>query len=91
MGQQYFGVNEPALGFSADKIPGQLWFDFPLIPNESIDYFATKGMNTIRVGLIWERAQPTLFGALDSTYIQYLVLRSFFSFFSFFQLLISDI
>lgn len=72
MGQQYFGVNEPALGFSADKLPGQLWFDFPLIPNESIDYFAAKGMNTIRVGLIWERAQPTLFGALDSTYIQYL-------------------
>jgi endoglucanase len=73
LGQKYFGVNEAALGWGASAIPGKMGTNFPLISNASLDYFAAKGMNTIRVSIIWERLQPTLYGAFDATYVQYLV------------------
>lgn len=41
----------------------------PLINNASLDYFAAKGMNTVRVPILWERLQPTLYGDFDWTYV----------------------
>jgi endoglucanase len=32
-----------------------------------MDYFASKGMNIFRIPFKWERLQPTLGGAFDST------------------------
>jgi endoglucanase len=75
LGQQYFGVNEAALGWGASGsgIPGTVWTNYPLISNSSLDYFATKGMNTIRVSIVWERLQPTLYGSFDAKYVGYIV------------------
>jgi aryl-phospho-beta-D-glucosidase BglC (GH1 family) len=66
-------VNQAALGWGASALPGIAGTNFPLISNASIDYFAAKGMNTIRVSIIWERLQPTLYGDFDWTYANYLV------------------
>jgi endoglucanase len=66
-------VNEAALGLTPDVLPGQAWVNYPLISESSLDYFAAKRMNTIRVPITWERLQPTLNGALDTTYLGYLV------------------
>jgi endoglucanase len=54
-GQKYFGVNQPGLAFSSSKLPGVVWKDFPLVGNSSLDYFSRKGMNTVRVGVLWVR------------------------------------
>ena len=33
----------------------------------TVDYYATKGMNVIRLPVLWERVQPQLLGKLDET------------------------
>jgi endoglucanase len=66
-------VNQAALGWGSSALPGTAGTNFPLISNASLDYFAAKGMNTIRVSIIWERLQPTLYGDFDWTYANYLV------------------
>jgi endoglucanase len=33
-----------------------------------MDYFASKGMNIFRLPFKWERLQPTLSGAFDTSY-----------------------
>jgi aryl-phospho-beta-D-glucosidase BglC (GH1 family) len=50
-----------------------VWTNYPLISNSSLDYFATKGMNTIRVSIVWERLQQTLYGSFDANYVGYIV------------------
>lgn len=38
-----------------------------IYPNDAeIDYYASKGVNVIRLPFLWERLQPTLNGSLDS-------------------------
>ncbi len=54
-----FGVNLPGGGFAGTaKYPTQAaqW-----------DYYHGKGMNLVRIAFIWERVQPTLYGALNTT------------------------
>lgn len=36
---------------------------------EMLTYFQSKGLNTFRVGIAWERLQPTLNGPFDTTYL----------------------
>src|SRR4051794_32653968 len=43
--------------------------DYIFPSNAEIDYYASKGMDVIRVPFQWERAQPTLNGSLDSTHL----------------------
>lgn len=54
-------------------LPGVAGTDYNLHPDADFDYFASKGMKLIRVGYLWERLQPTLNGALDETYLGYLI------------------
>ncbi|MBR0737671.1 glycoside hydrolase family 5 protein [Bradyrhizobium liaoningense] len=45
--------------------------DYGLFPTESeIDYFASKGMSTVRLQVSWENLQPAQNGPLDPTFIQ---------------------
>lgn len=36
---------------------------------QEANYYASKGMNIIRLPFMWERLQPTLFGPLDAAYL----------------------
>lgn len=36
---------------------------------QQLDYYKSKGLNTFRVGFLWDKLQPTLRGPLDATYL----------------------
>lgn len=60
------GVNIAGAEFASQKIPGVPNRDYFYPKPATIDYFASKGMNVIRLPFRWERIQPSLNGALDS-------------------------
>jgi endoglucanase len=60
------GVNIAGAEFNGRKIPGLPNKDYFYPSKATIDYFASKGMTTIRVPFLWERLQPQLDGALDA-------------------------
>jgi endoglucanase len=72
-GQKYWGTNIAALGWGGAALPGVAGQNYPLITTFEVDYFSARGMNTIRVSILWERVQPALFGALDTLYLSYIV------------------
>ena len=61
----YRGVNIAGGEFTPDRLPGVYDRDYTYPDDQSIAYFAAKGMNTIRVPVLWERIQPRLGKALD--------------------------
>ena len=36
---------------------------------QQLDYYKSRGLNTFRVGFLWDKLQPTLYGPLDPTYL----------------------
>jgi endoglucanase len=60
------GVNIAGAEFNGRKVPGVPNQDYFYPAKATIDYFSTKGMNTIRVPFLWERLQPQLDGDLDA-------------------------
>jgi endoglucanase len=62
------GVNLSGAEFGT-TIPGTLGTDYTWPTNQEIDYFASRGMNIVRVSFRWERMQLTLNGPLDATYL----------------------
>ncbi|QHG85641.1 glycoside hydrolase family 5 protein [Xanthomonas sp. NCPPB 1638] len=64
-GLKYVGVNLSGAEFNSRKKPGTLFKDYTYPADSDFRYFASKGMNTIRLPFLWERVQPTLNGALD--------------------------
>jgi endoglucanase len=65
MGQTMIGVN---ISGGEYKATGTVYGSDYIFPsNTEIDYYAAKGMDVIRVPFQWERMQPTLNGALNST------------------------
>ena len=63
---QYTGVNIAGGEFGADSLPGTYAKDYIYPDPNTIAYFAAKGMNIIRVPVLWERLQHQLEGDLDS-------------------------
>ncbi|MBI1352975.1 MAG: cellulase family glycosylhydrolase [Acidobacteria bacterium] len=55
--------------FSEETLPGQEGVDFTFNSERSFSFFSSEKLNLIRIPLRWERLQPTLFGALDETYL----------------------
>lgn len=47
--------------------PEYAWGTTP--SNADLDYNASKGTTVVRIPTAWERWQPTLYGALDATYV----------------------
>jgi len=56
----FMGANLPSATFADQKLPGKAGVDYFYPSKEDISYFTNKGMNTVRLGFIWERLQPTL-------------------------------
>ena len=63
---RYSGVNIAGGDFTPNSLPGKYGRDYIYPDPNTIAYFATKGMNIIRVPALWERIQHQLGGALDS-------------------------
>lgn len=57
------GVNISGAEFGG--LPGKFDSDYTWPTTRTLDYFAGKGFNTIRLPFRWERLQPKLMGALD--------------------------
>nr|AWM99287.1 glycoside hydrolase family 5 [Rhizophlyctis rosea] len=65
---QYSGVNESGYEWGT-ALPGTYAKDYIDPSTSTISYWRSAGANTFRYAFAWERAQPTLGGNLDSTYI----------------------
>lgn len=63
---QYTGVNIPDAAFGSSSIPGTYGKDYIYPQPSTVDYFAKKGMNIIRLPVLWERLQHRLQGDLDN-------------------------
>ena len=64
------GLNIAGAEFNGRKLPGVAGTDYFYPPRATIDYVASKGLNTIRVPFLWERIQPQLNGPLDPAELQ---------------------
>jgi endoglucanase len=64
------GVNIAGAEFNGRKVPGIPNRDYFYPAKATMDYFAAKGMNSIRVPFLWERIQPQLNAALDPAELQ---------------------
>lgn len=65
------GVNLSGLEWGS-ALPGTLGTDYFSPTQAEIDYYMNRGLNIFRLPFKWERLQPTLSGALDSTYWGYI-------------------
>ncbi|HJS07622.1 MAG TPA: glycoside hydrolase family 5 protein [Pirellulales bacterium] len=63
---QFTGVNIAGAEFGGKKIPGKPGTDYFYPLPATIDYFAAKGMNTLRIPFRWERMQRALETELDA-------------------------
>ncbi|KAJ3027332.1 hypothetical protein HDV00_011262 [Rhizophlyctis rosea] len=70
----YTGTNEAGMEFGNTAFPGTYNKDFTNPDPSTISYWKSAGLNIYRVGIQWERAQPTQGGALNETYLGYLDL-----------------
>lgn len=69
---QYAGVNLAGAEFKSSKKPGTLFKDYTYPSEKDFDYFASKGMNVVRVPFLWERLQPQARGEFDPTQLRLL-------------------
>jgi len=63
---EYAGVNLSGAEFNSSKKPGTLYKDYTYPSESDYAYYASKGMNVIRLPFLWERLQPQANEALDS-------------------------
>ncbi|HEY0333325.1 MAG TPA: glycoside hydrolase family 5 protein [Stenotrophomonas sp.] len=64
---RYAGVNLAGAEFNSSKRPGTLYKDYTYPAASDFSYFASKGMNIVRLPFLWERLQPQANGELDAT------------------------
>jgi endoglucanase len=65
--QSYYGVNMASAEFAETKIPGNYNTDYIYPPVSSLTYYQNKGIKVVRLPFLWERMQPKLDSALNST------------------------
>ena len=70
-GVQLLGVNLSGAEYG-NPVTGVLNYDYIYPTTNEIDYFASLGLNVIRIPVSWQRLQPVQFGALDKTQLAYL-------------------
>jgi len=63
----YRGINLAGAEFGTAK-PGAEGKDYSFPTKAEVDYYMSKGMNTFRIGFMWERMQRAAYGAFDATY-----------------------
>lgn len=64
------GVNLAGAEFGS--VPGMEGADYTYPTSAEIDYYASKGMDVIRLPFLWERVQPTENGPLSETELSYI-------------------
>lgn len=64
----YLGANLSGLE-TGSVVPGVPGTDFGLPTHSELDFLRSRGLNTVRLPFKWERMQPTIGGALDSTFL----------------------
>ena len=69
---QFYGVNLPSATFSKKHRPGKYGKDYVYPTRAVADPFRAMGMNTIRLGFLWERLQHEPMGPLDPDELQHL-------------------
>ena len=62
---KYAGVNLAGAEFKSSIKPGTLYKDYTYPSESDYAYYASKGMNVIRLPFLWERMQPQASGVLD--------------------------
>jgi endoglucanase len=76
-GPQLRGVNRAGAEYGDDwnGWTGQTYYEWPsaTVRTNELTYYASKGMNVVRLPISWERLQHTLNGPLDPTYQAHLV------------------
>ncbi|HEX9503623.1 MAG TPA: glycoside hydrolase family 5 protein [Patescibacteria group bacterium] len=66
------GLNMSGLEMAPATLPGVEGTNYTKNTQQDFNYVRNKGFNIVRVPFLWERAQPTVGGALDATYMGYL-------------------
>lgn len=66
----FTGVNIAGAEFGADHVPGIFGQHYIYPEPSTIDYYAAKGMNIIRLPVLWERLQHRLATNLDEAEMQ---------------------
>ena len=61
------GVNLAGAEFAPQHVPGVFGTDYTYPTHTEIDYYASKGLDVIRLPFLWERVQRTELGPLDAT------------------------
>ncbi|WDS38141.1 glycoside hydrolase family 5 protein [Pseudoxanthomonas sp.] len=69
---QYAGVNLAGAEFKSSQKPGTLFKDYTYPSEKDFVYFASKGMNVVRLPFLWERLQPQPKGEFDPTQLKLL-------------------
>lgn len=72
-GLRWRGVNLSGAEYNSTSLPGRYGYQYFYPHATTVDYYQSKGMNLVRLPFLWERVQPTLYGALDQTELQRLV------------------
>lgn len=67
------GINIMDLGISGTVIPGVYGTNYTKPSLTALQQLKARGLNVVRIPFLWERIQPTLGGALDTTYLGYLI------------------
>ena len=67
-GNRFHGVNLNGADFTSSALPGVEGRDYGWPTHAEVDYFTAKGVNTFRIGFLWERMQPKANGELDASY-----------------------
>lgn len=67
-GSRFHGVNLNGADFASSALPGVEGRDYGWPTHAEVDYFTAKGVNTFRVGFLWERLQPKAYGELNAGY-----------------------
>lgn len=67
-------VNLSGLEFNSGTLPGRPGWDYGIPSSSELDYYRSKGINIVRLPVLWERMQPELLNspadaALDPTYL----------------------
>lgn len=66
------GYAVSGMEFASTTLPGTEGQHFTKGVQNDYTYYANKGLVLARVAFLWERAQPTVGGALDATYMGYM-------------------
>ena len=61
------GVNLAGAEFAPQHVPGVFGTDYTYPTHTEIDYYASKGLDVIRLPFLWERLQRTELGPLDAS------------------------